>query len=105
MSREPFVFAILAFAIVNGLFSPGLALAFPLVLVFYPGFLPASPGILLFSTSLLVSTVTIMLAGIPAAIYERAVGARESTNASLWVWLAGTAFLSLPAVTNALRLL
>ena len=105
MSREPYIFAILAFAIVNGLFSPGVALAFPLVLVFYPGFLPFSAGGVLFATSLLVSTVTIMLAGIPAAVYERLTGARESTNASLWIWLAGTALLSLPAIPNALRLL
>jgi hypothetical protein len=34
----------------------------------------------------LVSTATIILAGIPAAIYEHVVGARaDSTQASLWI--------------------
>ena len=41
------------------------------------------------------------LAGIPAAIYERLTGAKDnSTVASLWIWLAGTALLTLPAIGN-----
>ena len=40
----------------------------------------------------MVSTATIILGGIPAAIYERFIGAKDdSTEASLWIWLAGTA--------------
>ena len=36
--------------------------------------------------------------------YERATGATEdSTEASLWIWLAGTAILTLPAVGNFLK--
>jgi hypothetical protein len=53
----------------------------------------------------MLSTATIILAGIPAAIYERYVGAREQSNEiSLWIWLAGTALLTLPAIGNFLRL-
>jgi hypothetical protein len=49
----------------------------------------------------MVSTATIILGGIPAAIYEHVVGAKEdSTEASLWIWLAGTALLTLPAIGN-----
>jgi len=52
----------------------------------------------------MVSTGTIILGGIPAAIYERAVGAKDdSTEASMWVWLAGTAILTLPAMGNFLK--
>ena len=51
--------------------------------------------------SLMVSTATIILGGIPAAIYERFVGAKDdSTEVSLWIWLAGTAILTLPAIGN-----
>jgi hypothetical protein len=47
----------------------------------------------------MLSTAAIILAGIPAAIYEWIIGAKEdSTAASLWVWLAGTAILALPAL-------
>jgi hypothetical protein len=52
-------------------------------------------------SSLMVSTATIILGGIPAAIYERVRGTgEESSEASLWIWLAGTALLTLPAVGN-----
>ena len=54
--------------------------------------------------SLMVSTATIILGGIPAAIYERFIGAKDdSTEASLWIWLAGTALLTLPAIGNFFR--
>jgi hypothetical protein len=54
--------------------------------------------------SLMVSTATIILAGIPAAIYERFIGAKEdSTDGSLWIWLAGTGLLTLPAMGNFLQ--
>ena len=54
--------------------------------------------------SLMVSTATIILGGIPAAIYERVTGATESTTVSLWIWLAGTAILALPAAGNFLTI-
>jgi hypothetical protein len=54
--------------------------------------------------SLMVSTATVILGGIPAALYERITGASESNTVSLWIWLAGTAILALPAVGNFLRI-
>jgi hypothetical protein len=53
----------------------------------------------------MVSTATIILAGIPAAIYERYIAAKDdSTDTSLWIWLAGTAILTLPAAGNFLNI-
>ena len=54
---------------------------------------------------MMVSTATIILGGIPAALYERFIGAKDnSTIASLWIWLAGTAILTLPAIGNFLKI-
>ena len=56
--------------------------------------LPAvrQPGPIFYFSSLMVSTGTIILAGIPAALYERFRGLKEDSNVvSLWIWLAGTA--------------
>lgn len=102
MTPQSFVFPIAGFAIINGIFSPFLAIAAPFMLIFYPAFLPPHPSILFFMTALVVSTGTIMLAGVPAALYERVVGLGESSLASMWIWLAATAFLAMPAVLNAL---
>jgi hypothetical protein len=66
-----------------------------------PALLFGSTALTLMFSSLMVSTATIILGGIPAAIYEHFVGAKDdSTEASLWIWLAGTAVLTLPAVGN-----
>jgi hypothetical protein len=52
----------------------------------------------------MLSTASIILGGIPAAIYERFIRATDdSTDASLFIWLAGTALLAIPAVGNFLR--
>ncbi len=55
----------------------------------------------LYMASLMVSTFTIILAGIPAALVERFSGATgDSTVTSMWVWVAGTLALTLPAMGN-----
>jgi hypothetical protein len=98
MSKNSFVFAILSFAIVNGIFSPLLPQALAAVLIMGPAFFASSIGVLFFFSSLLLATLTIMVAGVPAALYERFTGAEESTEVSMWIWLAGTAIITLPAV-------
>jgi len=39
------------------------------------------------------SAMTLVLAGVPAALYERAKGLKESTPVSIGIWLAGTLML------------
>ena len=57
-----------------------------------PALLFGSVSLTLMFSSLMISTGTIILGGIPAAIYEHAIGAKnDSTEASMWIWLAGTA--------------
>jgi hypothetical protein len=70
-----------------------------------PALLFGSSALTLLFSSLMVSTATIILGGIPAAIYERAKGVKgDSTETSLWMWLAGTAILTLPAAGNFLEI-
>ncbi len=74
------------------------------VQILSPALLFGSTGLTLMFSSLMVSTATIILGGIPAALYERFIGAKDnSTEASLWIWLAGTAVLTLPAIGNFLQ--
>ncbi len=105
MNRSPYYVGIAFFGMVNGLFNQ-IALLFALihVQILAPALLFGSVPLTLLFSSLMVSTATIILGGIPAAIYEHIVGAKEdSTEVSLWIWLAGTAILTIPALGNFLQ--
>jgi hypothetical protein len=106
MDRNLYYVAIAFFGMINGIFNQ-LAVLFTLihVQILAPALLFGSVPLTLIFTSLMVSTATIILGGIPAAIYERFAGAEDdSTEASLWIWLAGTAILTIPAIGNFLRI-
>ena len=106
MNRNFYYIGIAFFGMVNGLFNQ-LALLFALihVQILSPALLFGSVPLTLLFSSLMVSTATIILGGIPAAIYERLAGVQEdSTDTSLWIWLAGTGLLTLPAAGNFLEI-
>jgi hypothetical protein len=102
MDRNFYYIGIAFFGMINGIFNQ-LWLLFALihVQILAPALLFGSIPLTLMFSSLMVSTATIILAGIPAALYERYIGAKDdSTEVSLWIWLAGTALLTLPAIGN-----
>jgi hypothetical protein len=106
MERHWYYLGIAFFGMINGLFNQDwLLIALIPMQILAPALLFGSVPLTLLFSSLMVSTATIILGGIPAAIYERVVGAKDdSTEASLWIWLAGTALLTLPAVGNFLAI-
>ncbi|PJG54742.1 hypothetical protein CVM73_13915 [Bradyrhizobium forestalis] len=105
MSRSFYFIGIAFFGMINGIFNQ-LSLIFTLLYaqMLAGPLLFGSLSLTLMFASLMVSTATVILGGIPAAIYERVTGAAESNSVSLWIWLAGTAILSLPAVGNFLKI-
>jgi hypothetical protein len=107
MERHYYYVGIAFFGMINGLFNAAwFEIAWWHVrLLLAPAVLFGSVSLTLMFSSLMVSTATIILGGIPAAIYERLTGAREdSTDVSLWIWLAATALLTLPAMGEFLRI-
>jgi hypothetical protein len=105
MERNFYYIGIAFFGMINGLFNQD-ALIFTLVhmQILAPALLFGSVSLTLMFSSLMVSTATIILGGIPAAIYEHVAGVKDdSTEVSLWIWLAGTAILTLPAMGNFLK--
>jgi hypothetical protein len=102
MDRNLYYVAIAFFGMINGLFNQvWLLFALQHVMIFSPAVLFGSVPLTLMFSSLMVATATIIISGIPAAIYERFVGAKDdSTEASLWIWLAGAGLLTLPALAN-----
>jgi hypothetical protein len=101
MDRTFYYIGIAFFGMINGLFNQTwLLFALIHMQILAPALLFGSVPLTLMFASLMVSTATIILAGIPAAVYERITGADDSTDASLWIWLAATALLTLPAMGN-----
>jgi hypothetical protein len=102
MDRNLYYVAIAFFGMVNGLFNQALVpFAYLFAKVLAPALLFGSESLTLMFASLMASTATIIVGGVPAALYERYVGAKDdSTEISLWIWLAGTGILTLPAVGN-----
>jgi hypothetical protein len=106
MDRTLYYIGIAFFGMINGLFNQTwLLFALIHVQILSPALLFGSVPLTLMFSSLMVSTATVILGGIPAAIYERVVGAKEdSTEASLWIWLAATGLLTLPAMGNFIQI-
>lgn len=106
MDRNYYFIGIAFFGMINGLFNQ-VWLLFALIYTQQlagPLFFGSMSLTLMFA-SLMVSTATLILGGIPAAIYERVQGIKEdSSEVSLWIWLAGTAILALPAAGNFLKI-
>ncbi len=102
MDRTLYYMAIAFFGMINGLFNQTwLLFALIHAQILSPALLFGSVGLTLMFASLMVSTATIIVGGIPAAIYEHVIGAKDdSTEISMWIWLAGTALLTLPAIGN-----
>ena len=106
MDRNFYYLGIAFFGMVNGLFNQALVpFAYLFAKVLAPALLFGSEPLTLLFASLMASTATIIVGGLPAAIYERLIGAKEdSTDVSLFIWLAGTALLTLSAAGNFLAI-
>jgi hypothetical protein len=105
MERNFYYIGIAFFGMINGLFSPFLLFTYvwSKVLMAFPLF--EIEALIFYFASLVLSTTTIIVGGIPAAIYERVAGiSGDSTPVSLWIWLAGTGILTIPAIGDFLRI-
>lgn len=92
-------------AIVNGLdFSPAFDTVSFLLYVFSRDTPLFDGDVFFYLTSVSLSLMTLLVAGIPAALYERVRGLQQSTPGSLTIWLVATALLTLPAILRAFAL-
>jgi len=86
-------------SLLNGMhFSPFFDPTFILMRPFAAGFFVTSPLVLLYITSIFVSLATLVLGGIPAALYERLRGQNTSSAVSLGIWAGGVAVLAAPTL-------
>jgi hypothetical protein len=102
MRKDAFTVGIVGFGAANGMhfspyFDPAIVLMRPFVQV---TFFTSSPIVIFYITSLMVATLSIMIAGVPAAIYERVTGLKRSNGVSFGIWFAAVALITLPTVMN-----
>lgn len=101
--RNPLL-PVMGLAIVNGIFSPWVLAVFVFFPVWYPSWAPPYTQIVYMLSALILSTLTVMLSGVPAALYGRLSSAPSSVIQGL-IWIAGAIVLTLPALPNVLRAL
>jgi hypothetical protein len=106
MGSNPFLFGILALAILNGMFSLFLVITTTRIVIpaFAPALLLTSPGFVIFFGYLLGATATVIVSGIPAALFERATGRKETDTVSWAIWLVTAMVISFPAILRAVAL-
>lgn len=103
MQRNGLV-AAMALSIVNGIFSPWVLAVFVLYPVWYPGWAPTYTQFVYMGSSLILSTLTLMISGVPSALYGR-LSANPNAQVASLIWIAGAILLTLPALPNVLRAL
>ena len=97
--RDAFIVAIAGLSLANGAsFSPLFDPAYLLFRNFAPSFFISSQVLVFYFTSLFLATFTLMIAGVPAALYERIRGQKTSSITSMAIWLAAMIPLTLPAI-------
>lgn len=98
LKRDVLLIATAGASLLNGMhFSPYFEPVFILLRPFIAGTLIATPLVLFYLTSIFISLMTLLIAGVPAALYERFRGMGESDATSLGIWLASTLLLALPS--------
>ena len=103
MQRDVLLVAAAGASLLNGMhFSPFFDPIAILLRPFLAGTILATPLVSLYVTSIFLSLMTLLIAGVPAAIYERIKGVGASTPMSLGIWLACTVLLTLPSFMGML---
>lgn len=109
MTPQSLFVATVAVCLFNSLFSPFLPVFYITTPVWLPQLFPGVSEMLIVSeivfyvSSLMLATTTLLLGGVPAAIYERLATGGRSTLVSNALWLASVLVLTLPAILGLAR--
>jgi hypothetical protein len=89
---------VLGLSLLNGMQSPVLPVVLALISATWPlDFLPRNISWAFYQSSILISTTTLLVSGVPAAIYERLFRPAPQDQTSMYIWIAAAAVLTLPA--------
>jgi hypothetical protein len=98
LRRDGILVGLATAGLVNGMHvSPWFDVMSAPIAAILSGFYITSPVLLFYFVSLSISVFTVILAGVPAAIYEQSKGQTDSSATSLIIWLGAAVLLALPA--------
>jgi len=99
MQNDVLLVLIAVVCLLNGMqFSPFLVIFAAGLTPILAAFFITSPVLLFYFASLCAAVSTAILAGIPAALYERYAGGGRTSIVSLTIWLGFAIFFSLPTI-------
>lgn len=102
MKRDVMMVATAGLSLINGMhFSPWFDPVAILMKPFIAGTFLATPLVFLYLVSIFLSAMTLLIAGVPAALYERWKGLEETNPTSLYIWFAATLLISMRALMAA----
>jgi hypothetical protein len=102
LKRDGYLIAIALLGLINGHSSPFYDLMLVPVAAIATSFWISSKLLIFYLASLIVSVATLMIAGIPAALYERRFSPGETNVRSMQIWLACTFLVTLPTFLRML---
>lgn len=102
MTPKQTYFAILLLALFGGLLSPLKFLLLATAPTWLPALLPGIgqclliPDATIWIASAVACVVTLLIAGVPAAIYERVRGLKEPDGTGMTIWMVATFLTMIP---------
>lgn len=98
LQQDGYLIAIAVLSLLCGMnfspyFEPGFILLRPVLVNLFI----TSPLLVFYFTSLFLALTAVVLAGVPAAIYERVTGQKRSDATSMMIWTIGTGLLAIPS--------
>lgn len=103
LKQDGFLIGIATLSLLNGMdfsvyFEPAVVVIRPLLFSF--GI--SSPVLILYFASLFLSLTTLVLAGVPVAIFERLTGRQTSDSTSMALWMGLIGLIAFPTFSKLL---
>ncbi|MBF0270133.1 MAG: hypothetical protein HQL44_16235 [Alphaproteobacteria bacterium] len=98
MSRQHTMMGILLLCLGNGFISPLVIIAYMWAPFWFPSIIPMKQEYHLIGSTMIVGVLSILISGVPAALFERITGRQESDSTSLYVWLGSAVLITLPGL-------
>ena len=96
MEPRTLFIGVLAVTMINGMISPFTTILAGTWPIWLPGFFEPTPETIFYGAAMLSALASLILSGVPAALYERFRGLQETDSDSMMIWLGAAILLAIP---------